>query len=157
MDFELFDLINFSTPFTTALAIYGIIAYIVAVIAEWRILVKAGEKGWKSLIPFYNLYVSHEIAGMKHVWFFFEIALWMIELVFETLEEMVEFPEEIPLVFGIIIGTITLVMEIYHSILLCKRFGKGRGFTVGVILLPAVFLPILAFDRSVYTKPEHAH
>ena len=56
MDFDFLDYLDFSTPSSTAFAIYAIIVYSITVIAEWRILVKAGEKGWKSLIPFYNLF-----------------------------------------------------------------------------------------------------
>ena len=40
---------------------------------------------------------------------------------------------------------------------LCKCFGKGRGFAVGMILIPYVFSAIIAFDRSVYTIPANAH
>ena len=34
-----------------------IVWIIIAVIANWRIFTKAGEDGWKCLIPFYNQYV----------------------------------------------------------------------------------------------------
>ena len=33
---------------------------------------------------------------------------------------------------------------------LAKAFGKSGGFAVGLIFLPYVFYPILAFDGSVY-------
>ena len=154
MDIDLFD---FSTPFRAGLAVFGIIVYIILIIAEWRILVKAGEKGWKSLIPFYNLYISHEIVGMAHIWFVLEVIFWFIELVLETLEEITELPEEVSLIFGLVIGAFTVVSEVIHIIKLCKCFGKGRAFTVGMILVSFVFTPIIAFDRSVYTKPEKAH
>jgi hypothetical protein len=49
----------------TAIAIYGTIlaiAAIMTVIARWRIFNKAGEAGWKSLIPVYSDYVYARIA-----------------------------------------------------------------------------------------------
>ena len=157
MDFDFFEFLDFSTPLHTALTIYAIIVYIITVIAEWRILVKAGEKGWKSLIPFYNLYISHEIVGMAATWFILEVVFWVIELTLETLEEIVELPPEIALFFGSIIGAFTVLSEVIHIIKLCKCFGKGRIFTIGMIIIPYVFSAIIAFDRSVYTMPQNAH
>jgi hypothetical protein len=34
--------------------------------------------------------------------------------------------------------------------MLSKRFGKDIGFTLGLIFLPYVFLPILAFSKAKY-------
>ena len=36
--------------------------------------------------------------------------------------------------------------------MLAKKFNKGIGFTIGLILLPTIFLFILAFGKSKYTK-----
>ena len=36
---------------------------IVSIISFWRILEKAGEQGWKSLIPIYNIYLLTVISG----------------------------------------------------------------------------------------------
>lgn len=41
-----------------SLTIYYIIVSIVAIlliVAQWKIFTKAGEKGWKSIIPIYNM------------------------------------------------------------------------------------------------------
>ena len=35
---------------------------ILLVIARWMVFGKAGEPGWKSLIPIYNTYTSYKIA-----------------------------------------------------------------------------------------------
>jgi hypothetical protein len=37
--------------------------------------------------------------------------------------------------------------------LLSISFGKTEGFTVGLVLLPFVFLPILAFGDDQYRGP----
>lgn len=48
-----------------ALAAAGIVStlvalaiYVLQIIGWWKIFTKAGEAGWKSLIPLYNLYIS---------------------------------------------------------------------------------------------------
>jgi hypothetical protein len=40
--------------------------------------------------------------------------------------------------------------------LLSKSFGKSEGFTVGLILLPIVFYPILGFGDAKYQGPAGA-
>lgn len=126
--------------------------YIMLVIAEWRILEKAGEKGWKSLIPVYNLFVSHHIAGMSHIWFVLEVSSWVAELLLEIIPAV---PDWLEIVAGVTIVIFTIVMEVIHLNLLGNRFGKKLPFKIGMFLLPEIFLPILAFGKSTYTPPEH--
>ena len=50
---------------------------------------------------------------------------------------------------------IFLVFSIICLVKLAKAFGKDTGFAVGLIFLPIVFLPILAFSKNaVYVGPE---
>ena len=39
--------------------VIALIYYILLVVAGWKIFEKAGEKGWKSLIPIYNTYIFY--------------------------------------------------------------------------------------------------
>lgn len=41
-----------------------LIYYIFYMIANWRIFSKAGEPGWKSLIPFYNVYTEYKLQSI---------------------------------------------------------------------------------------------
>ena len=129
-----------------------ILLLVLFVIAEWRIMTKAGEKGWKSLVPFYSVFVSHHIAGMSHVWFILEIAALVIEVMFE----IVKVPEALVFWFGIAAGAFTFVSELIHIIKLCDRFGKGTGFKIGMFFIPSLFLIILGFGKSEYIKPNHS-
>jgi hypothetical protein len=99
-----------------------LIVIVVMIASCWKVFTKAGQPGWASIIPFYNMYVMLTIVGKPGWW----LLLFFIPIV--------------NLVIGIIV-----------SIELAKRFGKGGGFAVGLILLPIVFLPILAFGSSTYT------
>ncbi len=94
---------------------------ILMVVSLWKIYVKAGRPGWASLIPVYNLVVLLEVVN-KPTW-------WVI-LTF------------IPVV-NVVIG----IMVLYN---LAKIFGKGAGFTLGLVILPFIFYPILAFGKSAY-------
>ena len=91
------------------------------VIVMWKIFTKAGQPGWGCLIPFYNLYLLLKIAGKPGWW----LILFFIPLV------------------NLIIVIITLVA-------LAANFGKGAGFAIGMLLLPIIFYPILAFGSATY-------
>lgn len=100
-------------------------AVIVLLIASmWGIFAKAGKPGWAALIPIYNLIVLLEIVGKPWWW----LLLMMIPLV-------------------------NIILFVWTYNLLSKSFGKSEGFTVGLILLSIIFLPILAFGDAAYQGP----
>jgi hypothetical protein len=93
----------------------------VLIISQWKIYEKAGKPGWASIVPVYNQMVLAEIGGKKDVWGL------------------------LPLIPYIgIIWTIWLINR------MAKSFGKDVGFTLGLIFLPLIFYPILAFGDSEY-------
>ena len=101
---------------------------IIMIIADWKIFSKAGEKGWKSLIPIYNTIVLFKIAG---------ITPWLI---------LGYFAAVIPGIGALVCLGIT----IYAYAKLAQAFGQGVGFTIGLILLNPIFILILAFGKAEY-------
>lgn len=91
----------------------------------WLIYVKAGKPGWACLIPIYNILVLLEIVGKPWWW----LLLMLIPLV-------------------------NIILLIIVLNLLSKAFGHGVGFTLGLIFLSFIFIPILAFEKNTYTKPS---
>lgn len=134
------------------LIVFVVISCLAEVIAEWRIFQKAGEKGWKALIPVYDIYVSHRIVGMSHIWFILEVITWVIESLSLGLASI---PEWFDIAFGIPVAIITVASGLIHAVKLCDCFGKGFAFKVGTILLPSVFSLIIAFGNAKYRKPNH--
>ncbi len=100
---------------------------VVGIVSMWKIFTKAGQPGWACIIPIYNIIVMIQIAG-KPLWW---IALFLIPFV-------------------------NIVVGILLTVAIAKAFGKGGGFAAGMILLPIVFYPILAFGSATYTKPAPA-
>jgi len=94
-------------------------------VAMWFIFEKAGQPGWAILIPIYNIIVILDI--IKKPWW------WILLLL-------------IPIVNIII--PILVIIELGH------RFGKGTGFIIGMIFLPIIFYPILAFSDAKYIEYE---
>ena len=95
---------------------------IISIIASWKIYTKAGQPGWASIVPIYNLIILLEI--IRKPWW------WLLMLM-------------IPLVN---IYFLVVMMD-----RLATSFGKNSGFTVGLIFLGPIFYLILAFDGSPYT------
>ena len=121
------------------------ICYILLIIANWKIFTKAGEAGWKSIIPIYNVYIMYKIVGLSFL-------TWLIlpAVASGILSCIGAEGSTLQLVCSFISGIIMLVVGIVYSNKLAKAFGKGTGFTVGLILLPNIFTLILGFGSSEY-------
>ena len=59
---------------------------ILTVIGYWGVFCKAGEKGWKVLIPFYNEYLLFKIAWKPSVCLIKWLCLCLYEVVSVTLK-----------------------------------------------------------------------
>jgi hypothetical protein len=106
-----------------------LIIFVIAILfligaSMWTIFTKAGQPGWAAIIPIYNIIVLLKIVG-KPTW-------WILLF---------------------IIPVVNYVFLIWTYNMLSKSFGKDEGYTVGLILLGIVFLPLLAFGDAKYLGP----
>lgn len=58
-----------------------------------------------------------------------------------------------PLWWIILVIILPFIFGIWMLNLLSKSFGKGVGFTIGLIFLGFIFFPILAFGDAKYNGP----
>ena len=107
----------------TGMLIVWIAIMVFMIVSWWIVFKKAGQPGWAILIPIYNFLVILRVAS-KPWWWVFSILLAIIPIV------------------GAILLLVVMIF-VYHGI--SKNFGQGAGFTVGLVLLGIVFVPILAF------------
>ena len=126
------------------IAIFFIVFYILVVIADWKIFTKAGEAGWKSLIPIYNVYVLFKIIGMS---FWLWIGGVFVASIFDVIISKILGNQDVN---SLVTSIYLLVFDVYFAIKLAKAFGKGTGFTIGLIIFPNIFQIILGFDSSKY-------
>jgi ABC-type sulfate transport system permease subunit len=96
---------------------------IVLIAAMWKVFEKAGKPGWAAIIPIYNLVVLCEIAGKPAWW----VVLFLIPFV-------------------------NFIVAILVAIAIAKNFGKGGGFAAGLIFLPFIFYPMLAWGDGQYRQ-----
>jgi hypothetical protein len=104
--------------------VFFILSTIFLVVCHWKLFEKAGRPGWAAIIPIYNLIVLLEIAG-KPAW-------WIVLL---------------------LIPFVNIVVYILMIDGVSRSFGKDFGFTMALICLGFVFLPILAFGDAEYLGP----
>ncbi len=130
----------------TTMFIVAIVFYILLVIAQWRMFTKAGEKGWKSIIPIYNAYIYMKIIGLSF-WKWFA-ALFVSELLLQIgVNANLGFFSAIG---GIAAFVLTIVLAVLTARNTAKAFGKGTGFAVGLFFLPNIFQLIIGFGASEY-------
>lgn len=132
-------------------SIYVGIAFIwwlLQIIANWRIFTKAGESGWKSIIPLYGDYVSYRIAWQtSYFWLIF-----ILGIVASGIEGAAN-PNGDNMMLMAIVALIRLIIAligIMYSVKLARAFGRGTGFAIGLIFLQPIFMLILGFGDDPY-------
>lgn len=101
------------------------ISLFICVVSMWGVEKKIRNKGWISLIPFYNIgCLSKDVLGSP--WY----ALLLL----------------LP------IGNAIFMLIFYYK--MGKAFGKDNIYCVLLMFFPLLLWPLLAFDDSVYHKPQ---
>lgn len=127
-----------SVVFFIVACFVGLAAYVLYVVGLWKIFAKAGEDGWKSLIPFYNTYVLVKTVGLSWWWFLLAVA---------------------PSIVGLVSGTATLVSlgsicQILANVCIAKNLSmkihKDTAIIVLLVLFPVVMYPVLGLGSSTW-------
>ena len=126
--------------------IFALVWWILQIIANWNIFTKAGEAGWKSLIPIYGDYVSYKIAWQtSYFWLSFILGIVASYVSSANLNESIFLT-----VIATLLRIVIAVINIMYCIKLSRAFGHGIGFAIGLILLQPIFLLILGFGSDQY-------
>ena len=124
-----------------------LIYYILIIIAYWKIFNKAGEAGWKAIIPLLNVYTMYKIAwDGKMFW-----TVMGLDIISSALARS---ENGALAAIAAILAIGALVIGIMLNFKLAKAFGKGTGFAIGLILLNPIFILILAFGSSRYIRVD---
>jgi len=98
-------------------------------VSLWVIFNKAGEKGWHSIIPIYNLIIFLKIGNLK--WY------WVLLLFIPFINVLFSF-------------------YVWHRIFV--GFGKNTddlfSFLIEISLLSFIIIPTLAFDSNNFYDPK---
>ena len=110
------------SPFSIVLSIA---LWVFMIFVMWKIFVKAGEEGWKAIIPIYNSVVKFKFLGLNP---------WLVLL--------------------FLIPFVNIAMIIILNVKTAQAFGKNGWFAVGLIFIPYIFYPILAFSDAEFKGPQ---
>ena len=105
--------------------IISLVVLVVLIIALWKVFEKAGEAGWKSLIPFYNTYILFQIA-------------WGNGLLFLLM----------------FVPCVNVVVSFIVLWKLCKAFDQGIGMYLLMLFVTPVAWLILGFGSAQYIGPQ---
>lgn len=121
--YDYYDYYSYSSPpaYNPVFTIISLVLCVFVLVCMWIVFRKAGKPGWAAIVPFYNLYVLFDITWGSGMRFLLLL---------------------IP-IYNIILGIQTQVR-------LARAFGKSGGFAAGLIFLPYIFIPLLAFGGTAY-------
>ncbi len=107
-------------------------------------LQKAGIKAYKALIPFYGTYKMYELFFDKR-FFPVYVSFWLVKLgtlafAKSEIQYLITNTADVLIFLGVILPFITGA----------KKFGKSRLFRICTMLMPPIFVSILAFGKSKY-------
>ena len=100
---------------------------VICTIAYWKIFEKAGEDGWKILIPLYNSYIIAKIVYGNGWKFLFSI-----------------------------IPIIQYIFPIMLMIRMAQAYGKNMGFALLNLFVPEIGLMLLGFGKCDYEGPIYS-
>ena len=99
-------------------------------------------KGWKSLIPFYSVYIQCRIAGISKIfWIDLPVMILLLVLNWTGRNEMG--------VYKVLYYSNFALQTLSYGYL-ARAFGKKTGFCIAAAFLPVIFLPILGFGSAKY-------
>ena len=143
--------------------IVGLIAFLVVFyIGLCKVYTKAGQEGWKSIIPYYNNWVLMvDICDMHAGYFIASIAIAIVSGFLSFISTLLL---DLEVGYGI-----TYVVDIFSWILvlvsyginfatyynLGKKFNKGTGWVILTFFFGFITIPILGFSKNeVFTDVE---
>ena len=135
--------------------IFTLVYVAVSFVLRWNMFIKAGEPGWKSLIPFYSDYTEWKIAGFGKEYIqllLLGIGVVIVSLLFSLLGA---FGAIINVILWIVYSVLSVIITIRKCICLAHCFGKDDTFgLVGLLIFSSIGTLILSWGNCTYTAPE---
>lgn len=135
--------------FMVVIIIISLVIEILKLIGTWKMLTKAGESGWKSLIPFYNQWILCKVAGISPYWVLEIIVVSMINSVLNGILGS----NVISVILSLIVYANTIYFWVILSISLAKSFGKDTGFGVATVFFSFITYPMMGMGSATYAGP----
>ena len=130
------------------LAIIYLLLLVFQIVCMWVLYDKAGQPGWAAIIPVYATIIRQKVSGKPMSWVIWFMQFWIFYFLYLFTREPFA---ALLYVFSAITNLVFYIMMLNG---ISRSFGKDSGYTVGLLFLPFVFFPILAFGDSKYIGPD---
>lgn len=121
--------------------------YVLFVIGAWKMFEKAGEAGWKSIIPFYNMYIAFKFSWQTtYFWVWLVLSLISGFLSYSLYFNGTAYNNILYSVLQLVTLFITVTLA-YHISL---SFGHGFWYALGLTFFSFIFTMIIGYGSSRY-------
>ena len=114
-----------------------VVVYVFESIIHWKLFGKGKqEPTWAGFVPIYRDVVMCKMVGINPWWI---LIIYLSSLL-----------SAIPFIGSLLYMAVAIYYTILLNVSLVRAFGKEDTYAIGTILLPIVFLPMLAFGKSKF-------
>lgn len=113
--------VSYESEDSTLSSIISLALSVLLIVSYWKMFQKAGQPGWKAIVPLYNGYTLTSLV-FSSGWFFLLAIIPIANIVFYCM----------------------------LCVRLARAYGRGTGFGVLTIFFPYVCFPIIAFSSNYY-------
>ena len=131
---------------STALCVMGgaLTILLIVVVSLWKIFNKAGRTGLYAFIPLVSPFQWAKISGQGTIF----AIIYAVLATFGTAQATAD--QEAQSTSTGLVGLIVFVMYVLIQFGLARRFRRGFGFALGLVIFPYICYPILAFGDATY-------
>lgn len=120
--------------------------YILAIIGSYKLFRKAGEKGWKAIIPILNEYTRYKLYANNNLFLSFLTAA--------IVRDITVGDSKLMMAITFVAGIVAFVISFKMHLAMARSHGRNVGMAILLTILPGIGYMILGFDKSEYTKIE---
>ncbi len=141
-----YEVYRFMSSLGPIIVFLAVVIVIIFIAAAWKILTKAGDYGWKILIPVYGGYCLYKVANSEGIFW----GIFAVSIISNLIVTFMAGNPTLVIVITVIAAVIQLIMQYIYCKNMAESFGKGTGFAIGLFLLSPIFFLILAFGSAKY-------
>ena len=137
--------------------VIGLIFAVLTIIARWKIFTKAGEAGWKSIIPIYSDYIEWKLSWTNINLFWAMLGLTVVGVILNSMGSSAASADggmSIMSIIGSIAVLAGAVIALIQKYKLFLSFGKSVGWFIGYIFLNNIMILVLGLGSSEYQGPQ---
>lgn len=122
-----------------------ILFYAFFVVGAWKMFEKAGQPGWKSIIPFYNIYIAFKFSWQTtYFW------VWFVLTLLSSWTTMYAFDSGYFNILNYVISFVALLITVNLAYCVSMSFGHGFWYALGLTFFPYIFTMIIGLGSSRY-------